>query len=88
VIARVIDARHAGNYRIWLRFDDGLSGEIDLENDLWGPLFEPLRDVSEFAKVRADPELDTIVWANGADWAPETLYERLKASNAARSAAE
>lgn len=86
MMPRVIDARHAGKYRVWLRFDDGLSGEIDLENELWGPVFEPLKDVAEFAKVRFDPEADTIVWPNGADLAPEFLYDELKAALAASKA--
>ena len=41
MLARVIDARHAGGYRVWLRFADGLSGEIDLERELWGPVSCP-----------------------------------------------
>jgi len=77
-IPRVIDARHAGGYRVWLRFADGVTGEIDLSDVLWGPVFEPLKDVDKFAKLRADAELETLVWDNGADLAPESLYERVK----------
>jgi len=87
MMPRVVDARHAGEYRVWLRFDDGLTGEIDLENELWGPVFEPLKGVAEFAKLRADPEADTIVWPNGANLAPEFLYDGLKATLAANTAA-
>jgi hypothetical protein len=83
MLARIIDARHAGGYRVWLRFEDGLSGEIDLERELWGPVFEPLRDVTEFAKLRVEPDLGTIVWPNGADLAPEFLYDEVKATRAA-----
>jgi Protein of unknown function (DUF2442) len=79
-IPRVIDARHAGGHRVWLRFADGLTGEIDLSDALWGPVFEPLKDVAVFATLRADPELETLVWDNGADFAPEMLYERLNSS--------
>ena len=78
MLPRVIDARHAGAYRVWLRFADGLTGEIDLESELWGEVFEPLKDVGEFAKLRADLELETIVWPNGADFSPEFLYEKVK----------
>ena len=80
MLPRVIDARHAGAYRVWLRFADGLTGEIDLEFELWGEVFEPLKDVGEFAKLRADLELETIVWPNGADFSPEFLYEKVKQS--------
>jgi hypothetical protein len=85
-LPRVIDARHAGGYRVWLRFANDVTGEIDLSDVLWGPVFEPLKDVREFAKLRADPELETVVWENGADLAPESLYGRVKASK--RVAAE
>ncbi|MBI5503667.1 MAG: DUF2442 domain-containing protein, partial [Deltaproteobacteria bacterium] len=55
---------------------DGTEGEIDLENELWGEVFEPLRDPDQFKSFRLDSELQTIVWPNGADFAPEFLYER------------
>ncbi len=61
-------------YRLRLTFDDGTTREVDLSGELWGPVFEPLRDPSFFRKVRVDPELGTIVWPNGADIAPETLH--------------
>ena len=87
-LPRVVDARYAGGYRLWLRFADGLSGEIDLQSELWGPAFEPLRDPAEFAKLRADPELDTIVWPTGADLSPEWLRQALESALGHRSAAE
>ncbi len=87
-LPRVVDARHAGGYRVWLRFDDGLSGEVDLTSELWGPLFEPLKEPAVFAKLRADRDLDTIVWPNGADLSPEWLHKMLATALAQRSAAE
>ena len=58
-----------------LVFDDGTMREIDLEAELWGPVFEPLRHDSElFRQVRVDEELGTIVWPNGADMDPEVLH--------------
>jgi len=74
----VVDVRHRAGYRVWLRFNDGLEGEIDLEPELHGEIFESLRDVAAFAQVRVHPEYETIVWPNGADLAPEFLYERVK----------
>ena len=77
--------RHTGGYRVWLRFNDGAEGECDLEPQLHGEVFEPLRDVALFAQVRLHAEYDTIVWPNGADLAPEFLYDEVKraASDAA-----
>jgi hypothetical protein len=70
----VVDARYLGGYRIWLRFDDGLEGEVDLESVLHGEVFEPLRDPDYFAAFTIDW---TLTWPNGADIAPESLYERV-----------
>jgi hypothetical protein len=85
-IPHVIEARHLGGHRVWLRFDDGIEGEIDLGGDLRGVVFEPLRDPEYFARFSID---DTLVWPNGADFAPEFLHERVReagrpAGNAAR----
>lgn len=82
----VIDARYAGKYRVWLRFADGLSGEIDLASELWGPMFEPLKDEAFFASLRVDPDLDTIVWPNGADLSPQWLHDQLTARSEATAA--
>ena len=86
MLPKVIDARYAGSYRVWLRFADGLSGEIDLASELWGAMFEPLKDEAFFTQLRVDPELDTIVWPNGADLSPQWLHDQLKTQeNAAAS---
>lgn len=78
-LVRLVEARHLRDYVVWLRFDDGLSGEVDLSDELQGPVFEPLRDQVTFCRVRLHPELRTIVWPNGADFAPEFLHERVRA---------
>lgn len=57
-----------------LCFDDGTERELDLEAELWGPMFEPLRDPQLFRQVRVDDELGTIVWPNGADMDPDMLH--------------
>ena len=59
-----------------MRFDDGKGGVIDLAGELWGEVFEPLRDVALFRRFRLDEDLETIVWPTGADLAPEFLYQR------------
>jgi hypothetical protein len=65
-----------GDHRLRLTFEDGLVGDIDFAERHWRRVFAPLADQSFFAQVRVDPEIGTIVWPNGADMAPETLYER------------
>jgi hypothetical protein len=77
-LVRLLDARHVRDYVVWLRFSDGLAGEVDLGGELEGPVFEPLRDPTVFRKLRLHPELHTIVWPNGADFAPEFLHERVR----------
>jgi hypothetical protein len=74
----VIEVRYVRDYIVWLRFQDGTAGEVDISASFKGPVFEPLRDIELFKQVRVDPEIGTIVWPNGADVAPETLHDRLQ----------
>ena len=60
---------------LWLRFHDGLEDSVDLSSELWGPMVEPLRNPELFDQVMVDPELETVVWPNGADLAPECLSQ-------------
>jgi hypothetical protein len=82
-LLRVTALRYVGDHVLWLEFSDGVQGEVDLAQALDGPVFEPLRDPREFARVRLGPE--TIEWPNGADWAPESLHARLLAQNSFRA---
>ncbi len=75
MIPKVVEVKPLAGYKLRLRFDDGASGVVDLSNELWGPVFEPLKDQALFAQAKLDPELDTVVWPNAADFAPEFLYE-------------
>lgn len=74
----VSEAKYLHDYVIWLKFNDGAEGEIDLRNKLCGEVFAPLRDLDNFKRFRVDPELQTIAWENGADLAPEFLYAQMK----------
>ena len=78
MIRHVKEAKYLHDYIIWLRFDDGAIGEIDLKDELYGEVFEPLRDLAVFKSFKVDPDLETIVWDNGADIAPEFLYDKMK----------
>jgi hypothetical protein len=71
----VIEVKYVNGYTVWLRFEDGTEGEVDLASELHGPVFEPLQDATYFARVRVNPDTGTIEWPNGADFAPEFLYE-------------
>ena len=73
----VREAKYLRDYVIWLRFNDGAEGEINLEGELEGEMFSPLRDLDQFKRFSIDPEIETIVWENGADLAPEFLYENM-----------
>lgn len=67
-------------YTARVRFEDGLSADVDLSYLLdYGGVFEPLRDLEYFRRLRADDEAGTIVWPNQADIAPETLYAHAQA---------
>jgi hypothetical protein len=57
----LISAEYAGAYRIRLQFDDDTAGEINLESELWGEVFEPLRDLTRFREFRLDREMNTVV---------------------------
>ncbi len=73
----VVEARHIQNHVLWVRFEDGAAGEIDLSDALRDPVFEPLLDVEFFKRFRIHEELKTLTWPNGADFAPEFLRERI-----------
>jgi hypothetical protein len=74
-IPEVVEARPTTGYKVWLRFADGVAGEVDLASSLNGEVFMPLRDPAVFRTLRADPEHCTLTWPNGADLAPEFLYD-------------
>jgi hypothetical protein len=75
MIPRVVEVKPLPNYCLWVRFLDGITGTVDLARELWGPMFEPLTNPDVFHQVRVDPELERVVWPNGADLAPEYLYQ-------------
>jgi hypothetical protein len=74
MLLHVVKARYIDGYKVEVSFNDGRRGIADLAATLKGPVFEPLKDVATFSRLRVDEELETIVWPNGADLAPEYLY--------------
>ena len=72
------EAKYEGDYKIWCLFNNGESGIVDLEEKLWGPVFEPIKNKENFKKFIVSDILHTIAWENGADIAPEFLYDHLQ----------
>lgn len=71
----LIEAKPLDGYVVHVRFEDGLTADVDLSYLLeYGGVFQPLRDPEYFRRLRADAEAGTIAWPNDADIAPETLY--------------
>lgn len=76
MIPKLESAEHVEGYRIHVRFADGTEADIDLSSEIWGEVFEPLRDLDVFRRFELDTELNTLTWPTGADLAPEFLYEK------------
>lgn len=81
MLPAVVEAEYQGDYRIRLVFNDDVRATVDFADWLTGPVFEPLKSRTYFARFFI--EGGTVAWPNGADIAPETLHERAKASAAA-----
>lgn len=71
----VINAEYRGDYKVWVAFNDGAAGEIDLSSELYGEIFEPLKDKQFFGSFTLEGH--TLSWSNGADFAPEFLREQI-----------
>jgi len=69
----IVKAKYIGDYKILLDFNDGVSKAVDLKDELNGSVFEPLKKREFFKKFYI--KFNTIEWENGADFAPEYLYE-------------
>jgi len=71
----VRNASYISEYKLLITFEDKTVKLIDLKSHLDGRIFEPLKNINYFKTFRVDPEIDTIVWENGADFSPDFLYE-------------
>ena len=76
---RVKQVRPVPGFRLEIKFEDGLAGVLDLSEELDGPIFEPLLEPSFFNQVQLD-EFGVICWPNGADLAPEFVFEQISKS--------
>lgn len=75
---RVIEALHVPDYILHVRFSDGHKGDVHLEGDRFGEVFEPLRGPAYFRQFQVRTDLGTIIWPNGADFAPEFPYDLVR----------
>jgi len=73
----VRNAHYVEGYTIHIELSDGIQGNVDLEDSLWGTVFKPLRNMEEFRKFSVSPDLHTLTWPNDADFAPEHLKKKL-----------
>ncbi len=71
----VTSVTYLGKYELRLTFDDGITKDVNLRDELYGEVFEPLKDEDFFRQVKVNIDTNTIEWPNGADFAPEFLYE-------------
>jgi hypothetical protein len=72
---QVTEVNYVSESHLLLKFSNQQVQEVDLADELYGEIFEPLRDLAFFQQVFLNPETNTIEWLNGADFAPEFLYE-------------
>ncbi|WP_204138426.1 DUF2442 domain-containing protein [Halomicronema sp. CCY15110] len=71
----VTSVEYLENYQLRLKFNNEEVRTVDLSQELYGEIFEPLRDLDFFKQVSVNPETNTIEWPNGADFAPEYLFD-------------
>ena len=77
----VVEARSIEDHRVYLKFNDGTEGEVDLSKSLGWPIFEALRNVKYFCHFSIEGH--TLAWPNGSDFAPEFLHELVKSQTIA-----
>lgn len=75
-MSKVASVTALDDYQLDVTFADGIRGIVSLKDQLYGPMFEPLKEVLYFKQVRVD-EFGVICWPNGADLAPDALYDEL-----------
>jgi hypothetical protein len=78
MIPKVLAVQYKKDFTVHVRFADGTEGDVDLSEELYGEIFQPLKDINVFSTVSVHPEFHTLCWSNGADIAPEFLYEKIQ----------
>jgi hypothetical protein len=84
MLYRIIEVEARPDFRVWIRFEDGTQGEVDLSDLVGNGVFEPLSDPEEFERVYIDEETGTLAWPGELDVAPDRLYRDLKPVSTSR----
>jgi hypothetical protein len=79
--AKIVACKPLSNYHIWIRFDDGLEGEVDLNHLVGKGVFEAWKSIEFFNQVRVDPKSDTLAWGEEIDLDPYVLREKVAGKN-------
>ena len=80
---KIVEVKPLEGYRVWIKFADGLQGEVDLSDLAGKGVFASWSDPEQFKKVYIDPEAHTLAWPDGIDLAPDALHDDLVAEKAA-----
>ncbi len=78
--AKIVSCKPRSNYRVWICFDDGLEGEVDLSHLVGKGVFEAWESIEFFNQVRIDPKSDTLTWGEEIDLDPYVLREKVENS--------
>ena len=84
----VTEATYVSEYKIKVRFENDEVRLVDLGSHLYGPVFEPLKELSFFKTFKVNTEIDTVAWPNDADFSPDFLYEIGKTISEQQDAAD
>ena len=71
--AKIVECQPRKEYKVWIRFDDGLEGEVDLSHLVGKGVFSAWDSIEFFNSVEIDPQTDTLAWPNGVDLDPYVL---------------
>lgn len=74
---KILEVKPLENYKVWIKFSDGIKGIVDLSDLVGKGVFSTWKDVNIFNAVFIDPESHTIAWPGGIDLCPDTLYAKV-----------
>ena len=77
MLYKIVAAKALPNYQLWVRFEDGVEGDVDLSDLVGKGVFRQWEDPLEFARVYIDADSGTVTWPGGLDLAPDALYRDL-----------